>query len=145
MPKNTFFLLLIFACLPWSTASAQTSYGSYYQKNIKKPSQQIRGGQSVNDYLFDKYYKGNRGVSPYANLNRGMSGTGYQAQVRPEQQRRAQFQSGLKTYVTDKKQSGQIGHTNYGFAKQLQRGVPSAGDIPKVRKPTPYYNQWYGK
>ena len=96
-------LLLILACLPWSSAAAQTSYGSYYQKNIKKPYQQIRGGQSVNDYLFDKYYKGNRSVSPYANLNRGMSGTGYQTQVRPEQQRRAQFQSGLKTYVTDKK------------------------------------------
>ena len=146
MSKRTLLFLLIFACLPWSSAAAQTSYsyGSYYQKNIQKSGGEFRG-TNVNSYLFDKYYKSNRNVSPYANLSRGMAGTGYQTQVRPEQQRRAQFQSGLKTYVTQKKQSGHIGHTNYGFAQQLQRGVPSAGNIPTVRKPSPYYNQWYGK
>jgi len=147
MPIRTPLLLLIFACLPWSPAAAQTSYsyGSYYQKNIQKSGGEFRG-TNVNSYLFDKYYKGNRSVSPYANLRRGSSsGTGYQTYVRPEQQRRKEFQTGLKSYVTQKKQSGHIGHTDYGFAQQLQRGVPSASDIPTVRKPSPYYNQWYGK
>jgi len=146
MMKKKTILLLIFVCLPSPIAIAQTSYsyGSYYQKNLQKPYQQFRG-TSVNSYLFDKYYKSNRSVSPYANLNRGRGGTGYQTYVRPEQLRRAEFQSGMKNYITQKKQSRHVGHTNYGFAQQLQGGVPNASDIPTVRKPTPYYNQWYGR
>ncbi|NOY29323.1 MAG: hypothetical protein GXP28_03840 [Planctomycetes bacterium] len=147
MPKRIPLLLLIFACLPWASAAAQTSYsyGSYYQKKVQKSGGEFRGS-NVNSYLFDKYYKSNRSVSPYANLRRGgSSGTGYQTYVRPEQQRRAAFQAGMKSYVTKKKQSGHVGHTNYGFAQQLQRGVPSARDIPTVPKPTPYYNQWYSR
>jgi len=146
MLRKALLLLLVFVCLPWSSAAAQTSYsyGSYYQKNVQQPYQQFRG-TSVNSYLFDKYYKSNRSVSPYANLNRGRSGTGYQTYVRPEQQRREEFQTGLKSYVRQKKQSGRVGHTDYGFAQQLQSGVPNARDIPAVRKPTPYYNQWYSR
>jgi len=146
MSKKTTLLLLIYISLPWISVAAQTSsYGSYYQKNIQKSNQTFRG-TNVNSYLFDKYYKGKSHVSPYANLNRrSRSGTSYQTYVRPEQQRREAYQSGLKSYITQKKQSGRVGHTDYGFARQLQSGVPSASQIPTVRKPTPYYNQFYGR
>lgn len=145
MPKRKTLLLLIFTCLPWNSAAAQTSYGSYYQKNLQKSNQQFRG-TNVNSYLFDKYYKGKSYVSPYANLNRrSLAGNSYQTYVRPEQQRREAYQSGLKSYITQKKQSGRVGHTDYGFAQQLRSGMPSASQIPTVRKPTPYYNQFYGR
>jgi len=146
MTQKRTLLLLIVACLQWSSAAAQTpqSYGSYYQKNIKESGGQFRG-LDTNNYLFDRYYKHSSSVSPYASLNRGRHVRDPFTQVRAEQQRRATFQSGMRSYVSQRKQQGNVGHTDYGFALQLQRGTARSKDIPSTRKPTPYYNQWYGK
>lgn len=139
-------LLLIVGCLQGSSADAQSpqSYSSYYQKNIQQTGGEFRG-TNVNSYLFDKYYSHSRDISPYANLGRGTSGDSYQHYIRPEQQRRQAFQSGMKSYIADRKKLGNVGYTDYGFAQQLQRGVPSVSDIPPAQKTSGYYKHWYSK
>jgi hypothetical protein len=127
-------LRVILACLALSVggrADAQQGYGSYYQQSKARFSQQA-GLINPTRYLYDKYFYHQPGVSPYMSLSRRdpYGSTGYQAYVRPEQQRRSQAIA----------------------AQRPKRSVP-AGPAnpyymnfnPQARSaPTAYYNQWYG-
>jgi|GEM_PF-5655226 len=104
----------------------------------------IGPANSVNSYLYDKYFYGKRAVNPTMSLNRRSSASSYYQYVRPEQERREAFQQAGRQYVQQRKLQGNVGHTNYGFAQQLSEGVPSASAIPRSSAPMPYYNQWCG-
>jgi hypothetical protein len=133
--------------LACSTARAQypQSYGSYYQKKATQPGG-VGPGTSVNSYLYDKYYNRKSYVSPYQNLSRRSgSGDSYYQYVRPEQERRAAFQQAGRDYIQQRKLQGNVGHTDYGLARELRQGVPNASAIPRQPSTMPYYNQWYGK
>ncbi len=132
--------------LSFSLASAEYSqgYGSYYQQKSRMPGG-VGPGNSVNRYLYDKYFHSKRAVSPTMSLGRRSSVSSYLQYVRPEQERREAFQQAGRQYVQQRKLQGNVGHTNYGFAKQLRQGVPSASMIPRTSSPTPYYNQYYGR
>jgi len=149
-PATLFLSLVLLAgfagLLLVSQAVAQTpqSYGSYYQKNARTPGG-VGPGNSVNRFLYDKYFYKKQSVNPYASLSRRSSTSSYYQYVRPEQERRTAFQTEGRAYVQQRKLQGNVGHTNYGFAQQLRHGVPSASQIPRTKSPTPYYNQYYGK
>jgi hypothetical protein len=131
--------------LAYSTACAQypQSYGSYYQKKSVQPGG-AGPGTSVNSYLYDKYYNRKSYVSPYQNLSRRSGSNSYYQYVRPEQERREEFQQAGRQYVQQRKLQGNVGHTDYGFARELRQGVPNASSIPRTPTTMPYYNQWYG-
>ncbi len=124
-------------------AQVGNSYGSYYQKKSKHPGG-VGPGNSVNNYLYDKYFYGKGAVNPSMSLNRRSSTSSYYQYVKPEQQRREAAQKAGRAYVHQRKLQGNVGATNYGFARSLQQGVPSAGQIPRAPSPSPYYNQFYG-
>ncbi len=128
-----------------SMAHAQfpQSYGSYYKKQTTQPGT-IGAGTSVNNYLYDKYFNRKSSVSPYQNLSRRSGSDSYYQYVRPEQERREAFQQAGRQYVQQRKLQGNVGHTDYGFARELRHGVPNASAIPRTPTTMPYYNQWYG-
>jgi len=132
--------------LAYSTAQAQyqQSYGSYYQKQATQPGA-IGPGTSVNSYLYDKYFNRKSYVSPYQNLSRRSGSDSYYQYVRPEQERREAFQQAGRQYVQQRKLQGNVGHTDYGFARELSQGVPNSGAIPRTPTTMPYYNQYYGR
>lgn len=143
--KLLIFLLATFGgLLLFSSSAPAQSYGSYYQKKAQKPGG-VGPGNSVNRYLYDKYFYSNQAVNPAMSLSRRSSVSSYYQNVRPEQQRREAFERAGSQYLQQRKLQGNIGHTNYGFAKELRQGVPSARDIPRTSSPSPYYNQWYGR
>lgn len=130
-----------------STAHAQyqPSYGSYYKKRAAQPGNS-GPGTSVNSYLYDKYFYHKDYVNPYQSLSRPSGSNSYYQYVRPEQERREAFQQAGRQYVQQRKQQGNVGHTNYGFARQLkQGGVPNPSAIPRTPTTMPYYNQYYGR
>ncbi len=145
--KLLFTLLAAFVGLLLTSTLAHAqysqSYGSYYQKKSSQPGG-VGPGNSVNRYLYDKYFYSKRAVNPTMSLNRRSSVSSYYQYVRPEQERREAFQQAGRQYVQQRKLQGNVGHTNYGFARELRQGVPSASDIPRSSAPSPYYNQWYG-
>ncbi len=145
--KLLFTLLAAFVGLLLTSTLAHAqysqSYGSYYQKKVRQPGRS-GPGTNVNSYLYDKYFYGKRAVNPTMSLNRRSSVSSYYQYVRPEQERREAFQQAGRQYVQQRKLQGNVGHTNYGFARELRQGVPSASDIPRSSAPSPYYNQWYG-
>jgi hypothetical protein len=133
------------ACLA-GVLPAQQNYGSFYTQQAAKYHGQL-GTQSSSRYLYDKYFYHRPSVSPYLNLARPdtMSGTSYQAYVRPEQQRRAaQYQ--VQTATIDQlKRSGRVGgihdpSVNYGGARTAGYRPTS----PPRSTPSAYYNHWYG-
>ena len=139
-----FLLAAAMALLFGSPTHAQIpqSYGSYYQKTVTKPGG-VGPNANVNNYLYDKYFYKKRAVNPAMNLSRRSSTSSYYQFVRPEQERREAAQQAGREYVQQRKLQGNVGHTNYGFARELRQGVPSASEIPRS-SPTPYYNQYYG-
>ena len=152
---NTKLLLLLLAAVggalltSWAVHAQYqkqypNSYGSYYQKQARS-----RGGvgpsNSVNRYLYDKYFYKKSAVNPTMSLSRKTSVSSYYQFVRPEQERRRQFEQAGRQYLQQRKLQGNVGHTNYGFARELQHEVPNAGAIPRTPAPSPYYNQWYGR
>jgi hypothetical protein len=137
-------LAALVVALAGSQAQAQIpqSYGSYYQKKAVQPGA-VGPGTSVNSYLYDKYFYHKSYVNPYQNLSRRSGTDSYYQYVRPEQERREAFQQAGRQYIQQRKLQGNVGHTDYGFARQLQQGVPSARSIPPSST-MPYYNQYYG-
>lgn len=127
-------------------AAAQQGYGSYYGKQYQKSGGQL-GKQSPTTYLYDKYFYHRPSVSPYANIDRydTMSGTSYQAYVRPEQERRQATAIAQAKYIDARKREGKVGETRYpgatfgGSGTALMKPVQS-----KKSTPSAYYNHWYG-
>ena len=141
----TFVSLAWTLFVPAAHSQAPQSYGSYYQKKAVQPGY-TGPGTSVNSYLYDKYFNSKSYVSPYQNLSRRGGVDSYYQYVRPEQERRDAFQQAGREYVQQRKQQGNVGHTNYGFARELrQGGVPNSSAIPRTPTTTPYYNQYYGR
>jgi len=129
-------------------ATAQQGYGSYYGQNVTQSSGQI-GSQSVGRYLYDKEFYRRPSVSPYINMNRldPMSGTAYQAYVRPEQERREQTMQAQNAYIDARKKAGNVGDTRFPGA--TYGGGGTAIMKPPSKRPSPaassaYYNHWYG-
>lgn len=128
------------------TAVAQNSYGQYYQQNVQRYGGQL-GTQSTSRYLYDKYFYDTPAVSPYANINRldTMSGTAYQAYVRPEQQRRTATMASQSAYIAARKREGRVGETRFPGATYGQAGTAYLKPVPQRRStPSAYYNHWYG-
>ena len=133
--------------LAWTnSAPAQQGYGNYYGQNFKKYGGQI-GTQSSSRYLYDKYFYHTPSVSPYVNLGRAdtMSGTSYQAYVRPEQERRQATKYAQSAYIDARKREGKVGDTRFPGATYGEAGTAYMKPVPQ-RKSTPsaYYNHWYG-
>jgi len=135
-------------CASAQPAVAQQGYGSYYGQNVVKSGGQL-GTQSVARYLYDKDFYRRPSVSPYINLDRmdTMSGTSYQAYVRPEQQRRERTMEAQNAYIDARKRAGNVGDTRYPGA--TYGGGGTAIMKPPPKRPSPasssaYYNHWYG-
>jgi hypothetical protein len=139
-------LLAVALAAPAARAQVPQSYGSYYQDQVRKPGVGAPGA-NVNRYLYDKYFYHKQAVSPYQSLRRPTaSGDSYHQYVRPEQQRREAFEQAGREYVQQRKLQGNVGHTDYGFARELRQGVHNPSAIPRTSPSTmPYYNQYYGR
>ena len=131
-------LQLISVCcgmLVATIAVGQTpNYGAYFSQSAG-----MRGVESSNRYLYDKYFYQRPTVSPYINLARPGNdvATSYQTLVRPELQRREAAATAQMNYVQQRKLQGNVGHTVY----------PGAGykPAPAVKTtPSSYHNHWYG-
>jgi hypothetical protein len=133
------------ACLV-EALPAQQNYGAYFTQQGKQYGGQL-GTQTSSRYLYDKYFYQRPSVSPYINLARPdtMSGTSYQAYVRPEQQRRAAQYQAQTAYVDQLKRSGKVGGMHDPSAS-----IPGFGaggyrpPSPSRSAPSAYYNHWYG-
>jgi hypothetical protein len=129
-------------------ASAQQSYSDYYRKSLKQTGGGL-GTESSSRYLYDKYFYHNPAVSPYLNLARGdtMSGTSYQAYVKPELARREAALKAQSAYLQQRKLQGNIGDTRFPGAGFVG-GTPADAwlkPVPPVKStPSFYYNHWYG-
>jgi hypothetical protein len=135
------WLLCLIEVLP-----AQTNYGSYFTQQGVQYGGQL-GTQGSSRYLYDKYFYHRPSVSPYINLARPdtMSGTSYQAYVRPEQQRRAAQYQAQSAQIDQLKRYGQVGGIHNPAVNY--RGSLSAGFRPPSQPsstPSAYYNHWYG-
>lgn len=128
--------------------SAQTTnYAKVYGQSLKtNPSVAF----STNRYLYDRYFRNNVAVSPYisgALLGGSMSGTAYQAVIRPDEQRRAAQSIGQARYVQHRKLQGNVGYTANPGAGYMGAG-PGAGIQKPVKAATgnvgAYQNHWYG-
>ena len=127
-------------------AYAQQGYGSYYGQNVAKSGGQL-GAQSVDRYLYDKNFYHRSSVSPYVNLDRldPMSGTSYQAYVKPEQQRRERTMQAQNAYIDARKREGRVGDTRYPGATYGGGGTAIMKPMQKQSStPSAYYNHWYG-
>ena len=110
--------------------------GAYFQQ--KTIASAYGGGPvSSNRYLYDKYFYHRPTVSPYLNLERPdtLSGTAYQAYVRPEAQRRAQSSATTKAYIQQRKLEGRVGDTRYPGA--IYSGGTSSNVMLPFSKPPP--------
>jgi len=149
---NYKFLLLmltipggVFLTASFADAQMVQSYGKYYMKQSRLPAG-VGPGSSVDRYLYDKYFQSKSWINPSMGLDRRSSVSDYYQYVRPEQARRAKFDQASRKYIQERKLQEDYGHTNYGFARELREGVPSASAIPPLSKSAPTnYNQWYGR
>jgi hypothetical protein len=140
------FAALLIMALGCTTAHAQypQSYGSYYQKQARRPDG-VGPNANVNSYLYDKYFYHKPAVSPYQNLGRrSTSGTSYNQYVRPEQDRRREMQQAGRDYVQHRKLQGNVGHTDYDKAMKMRYGGLQPSDLAVPRSTMPYYYQ-YGR
>jgi hypothetical protein len=135
---------LMLLMVPGAIAIGQ-GYGQYYGQNFKKYGGQL-GTQSTDRYLYDKYFYHRPSVSPYLNLDRPdtMSGTSYQAYVRPEQQRREATMAAQRDYIAERKREGRVGDTRYPGAIYGQSGGKIWRTPQPTSAPSAYYNHWYG-
>jgi hypothetical protein len=125
-------------------AQFPNGYGSYYTQNAG-----LRGAQSSNKYLYDKYFYHRPTVSPYMSLSRPGSdpATNYFTYVRPELQRREAAQQASMAYVQQRKLEGRVGETRYPGAAFIGGTMNDAilKPVPSVKAtPSSYYNHWYG-
>jgi hypothetical protein len=125
-------------------AQANMNYGAYFSQSAG-----LRGAESANRYLYDKYFYQRSTVSPYLNLARpgNDAGANYQAFVRPELERRAANEQATRAYVQQRKLQGNVGYTAFpgaGFSggtinDAILKPLPKASTTPSS-----YYNHWYG-
>lgn len=113
---------------------------SPYQKPYVVDPRQI---DNVDTFLFNKYFYRNPAVSPYVNLSRRGTpvGDAYTSFVRPEMQRREQAAQSQRTYIQQRKLSGNVGHTYYGGPPRNPNARPNTSRMPASL--TPYYGQQY--
>jgi hypothetical protein len=132
-------------CLPARTfAQATPNYGAYFSQSAG-----LRGAESANRYLYDKYFYQRATVSPYMNLARpgNDAAANYQTFVRPELERRAAADKASMAYVQQRKLQGNVGYTalpGAGFSggtinDAILKPLPKASATPSS-----YYNHWYG-
>jgi hypothetical protein len=129
---------------PRALAQAPSNYGAYFSQSAG-----MRGAESANRYLYDKYFYQRATVSPYINLARPGSDSSfnYQMFVRPEQERREAASKASMAYVQQRKLQGNVGHTalpGAGFMGGTINDAIMKPAMPKATTPSSYYNHWYG-
>jgi hypothetical protein len=126
-------------------AASGQGYGQYFSQNFNKYGGQL-GTQSNSRYLYDKYFYHRPTVSPYLNVFRPdtMSGTSYQAYVRPEQQRREAMTMAQSSYIAERKIQGNVGDTRFPGAVSGLGGGTIYKTPQRSATPSAYYNHWYG-
>jgi hypothetical protein len=141
-------LIAFAACAADARAQAPGSYSDYYGKQLTSFRGTV-GAPTPNRYLYDKYFYHRPSVSPYLNVGRldTMSGTSYQAYIRPELQRREATAAANRAYVQQRKLEGRVGETRYPGAGFVGGTINDAilKPVQPVRTtPSSYYNHWYG-
>ncbi len=134
--------------VPPRAADAQQSYSDYYRKSLPKTGGGLGTGSSSR-YLYDKYFYHRPTVSPYVNLGRAgtLSGTSYQAYVKPELERREAASKARSAYLQQRKLEGRVGETRYpgaGFVGGTRSDAWLKPVPPTKSTPSFYYNHWYG-
>jgi hypothetical protein len=142
-------LLLTATSAAWSVhthamAQAPSNYGAYFSQTAG-----MRGAESGNRYLYDKYFYGQATVSPYMSLARpgNDSSANYQMFVRPELERRAANEKAGMAYVQQRKLQGNVGYTAFpgaGFAGGTVNDAILKPAPKTTTTPSSYYNHWYG-